>query len=59
VERQNDREVIPNTMQMVLDPFSESWDFETGDKKKAQVDAERFVGDVPMYKTGMQCSCSS
>lgn len=51
--------MIPNTMQMILDPFSDSWDFMIGDKAKARGDAERFVGDVPMYKTGMQCSCSS
>ncbi|QDS76975.1 hypothetical protein FKW77_005586 [Venturia effusa] len=59
VEQQGDREVLANTMQMVLDPFSENWDFTVGDRAKAQSDAERFVGDVPMYKTGMQCSCSS
>lgn len=59
VEKGGDRNVLPNVMKMALSPFENSWKFEIGDGKKAQDDAERFCGDVPKYKTGMQCSCSS
>ena len=59
VEHQGDRDVLPNVMHMVLDPFEDSWVFDSGDGEKANEDAERFCGDVPKYKTSLQCSCSS
>ncbi|KAF2416079.1 UPF0061-domain-containing protein [Tothia fuscella] len=59
VEKKNEREILNNVMQMALNPFQESWDWETEYKEEANMDAERFCGDVPKFKTGMQCSCSS
>ena len=59
VEHKGDRDALPNVMQMVLSPYESSWQFDKGDAKTAESDAERFCGDVPEFKTGMQCSCSS
>jgi uncharacterized protein YdiU (UPF0061 family) len=59
VERKDERDVLTNVMQMALNPFQDTWEWETSGKEQADGDAERFCGDVPKYKTGMQCSCSS
>jgi len=39
-------------MKMALAPFEEDWGWNHEEE-------ERFCGDVPKYKIGMQCSCSS
>jgi uncharacterized protein YdiU (UPF0061 family) len=59
VERKDEREVLTNVMEMALNPFQETWKWDTEDIKTADADAERFCGDVPRFKTGLQCSCSS
>lgn len=53
VEKKGDRRILPDVMQMTLDPFADEW---------THVDATlqtRFCGDVPRYQRSVQCSCSS
>jgi len=52
VENKGEREILSKVMKMTLSPFEEEWGW-------SREDEERFCGDVPKYKTGMQCSCSS
>lgn len=52
VEKQGEREILPQIMNLTLDPFKEHWDWN-------EAEEERFCGDVPKYKGMMQCSCSS
>lgn len=39
-------------MKMTLDPFAEHW----GGDASAE---EKLTGDVPKYRAGLMCSCSS
>ncbi|KAF2845360.1 UPF0061-domain-containing protein [Plenodomus tracheiphilus IPT5] len=68
VEKQGERKILPQIMQLTLAPFKDSWDMgeESEESKKGKggksitaEEAERFTGDVPKYKELMQCSCSS
>jgi serine/tyrosine/threonine adenylyltransferase len=52
VEKKGEREILRNVMDMALNPFKEDWGWNREEE-------ERFCGDVPRFKTGMQCSCSS
>jgi serine/tyrosine/threonine adenylyltransferase len=52
VEKKGEREILQRVLAMALDPFREEWG---GDRDEE----ERFCGDVPKYKSGLQCSCSS
>ncbi|KAK3060659.1 hypothetical protein LTS18_008042, partial [Coniosporium uncinatum] len=52
VEKKGDREILKGIMKMGLSPFEEEW----GWNKEEE---ERFCGDVPKFRQGMQCSCSS
>ncbi|KAF2006098.1 UPF0061-domain-containing protein [Amniculicola lignicola CBS 123094] len=52
VEKQKDRDILPNIMKLALNPFDEHWSWDGAEE-------ERFCGDVPKYKGMMQCSCSS
>lgn len=52
MEKKDERDILNNVMKMSLNPFEEEWGWNKGEE-------ERFCGDVPKYKTGMQCSCSS
>lgn len=52
VEKKGEREILQSVMKMTLAPFEEEW----GGNRDEE---ERLCGDVPKYKTAMQCSCSS
>lgn len=52
VEKKGDREILDHIMKLNLNPFEESWGWNESEE-------ERFCGDVPKYKSMMQCSCSS
>lgn len=51
MEKKGDRNILDAAMNMVLDPFADTW--------KGEEQEGRFVGDVPKYKAMLQCSCSS
>jgi len=51
-EKKKEREILHRVLNMALNPFKEEWG---GDKSEE----ERFCGDVPQYRSGLQCSCSS
>jgi len=53
VEKKGDREVLGRAMECALNPFSDSWEGETG------TEVERWCGDVPKQLRALQCSCSS
>jgi len=52
VEKEGEREILQRIQHMSLNPFNESWSWDA--KEEA-----RFCGDVPKFKAGLQCSCSS
>ena len=52
VEKGGEREVLGQVMEMVESPFEDHWG---GDGEQEG----RWVGDVPRFRGGMQCSCSS
>jgi serine/tyrosine/threonine adenylyltransferase len=52
VEKNGEREVLKRLINMATAPFEEKW---SGD----EAEAERWCGQVPKYKGGLQCSCSS
>ncbi|KAF2097143.1 UPF0061-domain-containing protein [Rhizodiscina lignyota] len=52
VEKKGERDILKGVMGMALDPFKEEWGWNREEE-------ERFCGDVPKYKSGLQCSCSS
>ena len=52
VEKQGEREILPQIMKLALNPFQETWEWNADEE-------ERFCGDVPKHKGMMQCSCSS
>ncbi|KAF1810930.1 UPF0061-domain-containing protein [Eremomyces bilateralis CBS 781.70] len=52
VEKKGDRDILPGVMELVLNPFADTWNWN-------EKDEGRFVGDVPKYKSMLQCSCSS
>jgi hypothetical protein len=39
-------------MKLNLNPFEENWGWD-------EKEEERYCGDVPLFKSMMQCSCSS
>ena len=47
-----DKKVLEMVLRMALEPFSETWGFNTEEEGK-------FCGDVPKTDRGFQCSCSS
>ncbi|GAB7366631.1 hypothetical protein MBLNU230_g8615t1 [Neophaeotheca triangularis] len=55
VEKQGDRQVLDQVMELSLAPFEEGWD----ESVVAKGEAERWCGDVPRFQRAMQCSCSS
>ena len=62
VEKDKERNVLQRVMQMALNPFEDEWhgkmfngEVYNGDHEEEQ----RWVGDVPNFGQGMQCSCSS
>jgi len=52
VEKQNEREILQRIQYMSLNPFNDSWSWDA-------LEEARLCGDVPKYKAGLQCSCSS
>lgn len=52
VEHRGDRDILGRVMHMALNPFNDSWGLNREEE-------ERFCGDVPRFKRGMMCSCSS
>lgn len=52
VEKKGERDVLDRAMNMVLNPFEDSWGADREEE-------ERWCGDVPRYSRGGQCSCSS
>ncbi|KAF2397128.1 UPF0061-domain-containing protein [Trichodelitschia bisporula] len=52
VEKKSERDILDGVMRMALAPFNEEWGWDRETE-------ERFCGDIPAYKAGMQCSCSS
>lgn len=52
VEKKGERDILQGVMKMALNPFEEEWGWNKDEE-------ERFCGDVPLFKSGMQCSCSS
>lgn len=54
VEKKGDRKVLEKVMLMVENPFNDTWEGLGEDR-----DAERWCGDVPKTRQGLQCSCSS
>jgi hypothetical protein len=49
--QEGDRAVLVDVLKMIEDPFADEWE--------GVADAQRWCGDVPRVKIGMQCSCSS
>ena len=47
-----DKEVLEMVLRMALEPFRETWGFDTREEV-------RFCGDAPKIDRGFQCSCSS
>lgn len=52
VEKKGERGILQRVLAMSLEPFRTEWG---GDRDEE----ERFCSDVPKYKAGLQCSCSS
>jgi uncharacterized protein YdiU (UPF0061 family) len=52
VEKDGEREILDRVLNMALNPFEESWGWDSKEE-------ERFCGDVPRDDRAMQCSCSS
>lgn len=52
VEKKGERQILKDIMTMSLNPFNEEWGINREEE-------ERFCGDPPKYKAGLQCSCSS
>lgn len=52
VEKKHERDILPQVMKLVLNPFQEEWKWNSDEE-------ERYCGEVPKYRGMMQCSCSS
>lgn len=52
VQNKGDRDILPNVMKMVLNPFEDEWGWDREEE-------ERYCGDVPRHGRMTQCSCSS
>lgn len=52
VEKEGNREILPDVMRLVLSPFKEGWGWDDETER-------RYCGPVPKYKGALQCSCSS
>ena len=52
VEKKKEREILSGIMQMTLEPFKDSWEWNEQEEKK-------YCGDVPRFRRAIQCSCSS
>ncbi|KAL9110957.1 MAG: hypothetical protein Q9227_004572 [Pyrenula ochraceoflavens] len=59
VEKKGDRDVLQRAMNMAINPFEDSWAGEGEGEVQGRKEEERWCGDVPRWKRGGMCSCSS